>query len=434
MIRTVLLRFRVENYRSFKEPQELSLIAGSLADDKAPIHRSESLGVGVLPVAALYGANASGKTNVFKALAYMDNAIENSQRTWRPDGPIPFEPFRFSQSNPGTQSTFDVDLLLGGTRFTYGFSLNASAILREWLYAYPSGKRQTWFTREHDRKPVFSFGKHLTGENRSIESLTRPNSLFLSAAAQNNHTQLLPIYQWFTSRLQFVSQERSPLVLQTAKRCLAEPAYKQEIVRLLAAADLGIIDLEVSEEPIDGDVQEAVNALLARIAEKLAPENAERPTTKVDPLFLRTRLKHKTASSEAGVPLQIEDESAGTIAWLGLLGPALTALKNGGTVVVDELDASLHPLLALQLVQIFNDQQTNQSGAQLVFNTHDTNLLDQSVLRRDQIWFIEKDDQGASHLYPLTDFKPRKDENLKRGYLQGRYGAIPYVRSIELVG
>lgn len=425
----MLLRFAVENFRSLHERQELSLTASSLDDKAGSVRRLHGFEHGVLTVAAIYGANASGKTNVLRALAFMDHAVEHSQRSWRPDGPIPFEPFRFAgKSDP---STFEIDFLIKNVRYRYGFSADGATVLREWLYAYPSGRRQLWFLREQGVKPLFSFGKQLSGENRAIESLTRANSLFLSAAAQNNHEQLLPVYQWFSKGLWFVTDERSAMPQQTAKLCQDE-TFKADVVRLLASADLGIIDLEISEEPFDSEFLDAVKKLLATMEKETVTDRTtgERPT--VPPSQLRTRLRHRTSSSADGVALPSEEESAGTIAWLGLIGRVLKTLRNGGVLAIDELDASLHPLLALQLVRLFIEPETNPKNAQLIFNTHDTNLLDQSLLRRDQIWFVEKDEHGGSHLYPLTDFKPRKDENLERGYLQGRYGAIPYLRPTEL--
>jgi hypothetical protein len=147
---------------------------------------------------------------------------------------------------------------------------------------------------------------------------------------------------------------------------------------------------------------------------------------------LALALTHK-GSTQAGVALEEHNESHGTLAFLGLLGPVLRAIGSGGTVCVDELDASLHPLLALKVVSLFNDPKLNPRGAQIIFTTHDTNLLDKASLRRDQIWFTEKDAEGSTHLYPLTDFKPRKNENLEHGYLQGRYGAVPFIGSTDFL-
>ena len=430
----MLIRFRVRNYRSLKEEQELSLVASSLKDSREAVTQIAGLNLGLLRVAAIYGANASGKTNVIKAFQYTSNAVRDSQRRWSPEGPIPREPFLLDPRSKSNSSSFEVDLVLDGVRFHYGFVLNDREILEEWLDAYPSGKRQTWFKREAG---AFTFGKKLAGDNRAIERLTRPNSLFLSAAAQNNHEALLPVYRWFAEQLTHVPRERRFLHWQTAEMCQNE-GFRCSLQDVLRAADLGVVGVDVRLEdafslpPTEGggakeralmeEVMGQLRKLAARIKEGDQSGSAlwdKRPVL---------ALIHK-GSAEAGVPLGEDDESDGTLAFFGLLGPALRAIKSGGTLCVDELDASMHPLLALEVVHLFNDPKLNPRGAQIIFTTHDTNILDKASLRRDQIWFTEKDAQGGTHLYPLTDFKPRKNENLARGYLQGRYGAVPFIGS-----
>ena len=209
----VLIRFRARNFRSLKEEQELSLVASSLKDSPEAVTQVEGLDLGLVRVAAIYGANASGKSNVIKALAYMSSAVQNSQRQWAPEGPIPREPFLLDPQSKLDPSSFEVDLLLDGVRFHYGFTLNDREILEEWLDAYPVGKRQMWFKR---KEKAFTFGKKLVGDNDAIERLTRPNSLFLSAAAQNNHEGLLPLYRWFAEDFGYVPRERGPAMFKTA--------------------------------------------------------------------------------------------------------------------------------------------------------------------------------------------------------------------------
>ncbi|HET9179711.1 MAG TPA: ATP-binding protein [Terriglobia bacterium] len=433
------MRFRVQNFRSLKEEQELSMVAGSLTDSSEAVTQVEGLNLGLLRAAAIYGANASGKTNVLKALAYMRGAVLNSQRQWPPEGPIPRNPFLLDAQSKSAGSFFEADVLTDGTRYSYGFVLNDHEIVREWLNAYPTSKRpnrkQMWFRRE---RRAFTFGKKLTGDNQAIERLTRPNSLFLSAAAQNNHEALLPIYRWFAERLTCLSRERHSLRQQTAEMC-QDSRHKPLVLRMLKAADLGIIGLSVDEVDLfalppglDADqkaVAEEFFASLRKFVGRLSEEDER--TLKSWEKRQALSLIHRS-SSEAGVLLGEENESDGTLAFFGLLGPVLRALSSGGTICVDELDSSLHPLLVLEVVRLFNDPKLNPSAAQIIFTTHDTNVLDRSSLRRDQVWFTEKDDQGGTHLYPLTDFTTRKNENLERGYLQGRYGAIPFVGSTDL--
>ena len=391
----MLLRFRVENFRSFRTEQTLSMVAGSFKDRAESVFHPRGIDDGVLSAAAIYGANASGKTNVILALRFMRDAVRNSHARWEPDQRIELEPFAGESESP---TTFALDFLLKGVRFQYGFSLSPAAVREEWMHAYPAGKKQAWFSREVN-KPI-SFSAKMPGDNRTIERLTRPNSLFLSAAAQNNHEALSPIFRWFSQALFFVVGGRSTIDPRTSVLC-DDSCLKGRAERLLSLADLGVAELGAIDPFELGE--------------------AERPNEKQKAAVFVHRIGDSLTAFREG------QESKGTIAFLSLLAPVLDALDGGGLVCVDELDHSLHPLLAIEVIRLFTDPKKNPKGAQLIFNTHDTNLLSADVLRRDQIWFTEKARDGASQLYPLTDFKPRREENLETGYLQGRYGAIPFL-------
>jgi AAA15 family ATPase/GTPase len=193
------------------------------------------------------------------------------------------------------------------------------------------------------------------------------------------------------------------------------------VLSLLRGSDLGLSDMSVSDEEVPNNVRKIVERLFADDNERLE-------AFRRNPKRTRIELLHRGADPTALVPLPFEAESRGTRAFFALAGSIVDALATGGVLFVDELDASLHPLLAIDVVRLFNDAEINVHNAQLIFNTHDTNILESGVLRRDQIWFTEKDASGATYLYPLTDYRVRKGENTKRGYLLGRYGAIPYVQ------
>jgi AAA15 family ATPase/GTPase len=413
----MLLRFRFSNFRSFREEQELSLVAvPALKETNHTVvfhpHKAKE---GVLPVAAIYGANASGKSNVIRALSFTLSVVANSYRGWKPDQPIRIEPFLEGRNDRATASRFEIDFLIDGIRHSYGFRLDAAAILEEWLHVYPKSKKQSWFHRQVGKR--ISFSAKMPGANRVIEGLTRKNSLFLSAAAQNNHEALMPVFEWLTG-LRFVSDEITERIayFETTRLC-AKPRSAKAVARLLRAADIGIVDLKVENEPYGEDVKKAMAAFYTAMEKDLPGDLPE----SIPSIRLLHRLGKET------LPFVEDNESAGTIAYLRVLGPVLKALDEGGVLCIDELDASLHPLLASQILRLFNDPSTNRKGAQLIFNTHDTTLLGRANLRRDQIWFTEKSHDGSSHLYPLTDFKPRQNENLESGYLQGRYGAIPFL-------
>jgi energy-coupling factor transporter ATP-binding protein EcfA2 len=405
----MLLRFKFSNFRSFRSEQELSLVAGSLNDHSEGVFEIPGLKERALPVAAIYGANASGKTTVLRALQFMNRVIRQSHRLWEPEQPIPLEPF--AGEGPETPTRFGVDFIHAGIRHQYGFAVNSAAVLEEWLHVYPKGKKQTWFNRKAG-SPI-SFGEKLAGENRVIEQLTRNNSLFLSAAAQNNHEMLLPVYDWFWTNLVFVTGDRSEETKQTIKMCEEDRETRALITRLLSGADLGIADLTITTKRP------------STLAEKIADSMLQHPPAR------SVKLVHRINGGL--LPLELEQESAGTAAYLALLGPLVEALRWGGVICIDELYSSLHPLIATEIMRFFENRGQNPRGAQLIFNTHDANLLNTGILRRDQIWFTEKDAKGESHLYPLTDFKPRRQENLESGYLQGRYGAIPFIHSDEFV-
>jgi hypothetical protein len=407
----MLLRFRFSNFRSFRDEQELSLIAGPFTDLPDVVRHPAGIKEGVLPGAAIYGANASGKTNVIQAMGFMASAVSLSHRDWSPDGPIPREPFMATEESEPTE--IEADFLLAGVRHRYGFRVDSRYVLEEWLYVYPNGKKQTWFQRKRGDPIVFS--NKMPGENRTIENLTRQNSLFLSAAAQNAHEALLPIFTWLSGLL-FVIGERSKYRQHTAGLC-SKLDYKNEIAGLVSVADLGITEMSVEETKLPDKTKELLEALVTTLN---LPQAATLLETKQAIRFL-----HRFGNST--MPFNMDQESDGTRAYLALLGPAVDALKKGAPLLIDELDASLHPLLAIQLIRLFNTPSSNPKGAQLIFNTHDTNLLSGGVLRRDQIWFTEKGNDATSHLYPLSDFKPRRQENLQNGYLQGRYGAIPFI-------
>ncbi len=418
----MLLRYQFSNFQCFRSQQEFSLIASLGADPAEDLLPMTPLKGTALRAAAIYGANASGKTTVLRAMHFMARAVENSHRRWKPDRPIPVRPFRSGEDGPSAPSEFAAEFILGGVRHQYAFSLDGAGVVAESLVVFPNGKKQAWYKRERG-KPI-AFGRSLAGDNKTIEGLTRANSLFLSAAAQNNHEALSRVYNWFSSCLSFVSGDRTSLGL-SARQSLADEERRSEVVELLRVADLGISDVRVEAPELSEsarrtiqDVARLLDSLL-ETDEHLLPVLSEMPPS--------IQLLHKMGGSL--VPFDLSEESNGTIAYLALLGPISKVLKDGGVILVDELDSSVHPVVVAHILRLFKGSKTNPRGAQLIFNTHDTSLLSRGLLRRDEVWFTEKSREGASQLYPLTDFKPRKEENLGSGYLQGRYGAIPFIAS-----
>ncbi|MDA0283180.1 MAG: ATP-binding protein, partial [Planctomycetota bacterium] len=301
----------------------------------------------------------------------------------------------------------------------------------EWLYAWPNGKKQVWFEREGD-SPI-RFGDHLHGENRVIEDVTRPDALFLSAASQHRHAQLQTVAAWFRSM--------QPLgALGTGR--FGMPGYWRSqtdhlLARLLGDDSLSETQLQLFPDADEGSFRDRFCQLIRKadvgiVDVKVVAREVEEPPGRVSRRFY---FQHHE-SGDSWLPL--EEESRGTQTLFRMALPVIRVLENGGILIVDELEASLHPALAHQIVRQFNDPAINTRGSQILFTTHDTNLLGTIVgepaLRRDQVWLTEKDPEGATVLYPLTDYKPRKAENLERGYLQGRYGAIPFLGDFSIAG
>ncbi len=414
----MLIDFRVRNFRSLRDEQILSLVA---AKDKT-LHELNTMQSGVkaaptlLRSAAIYGPNAGGKSNLIKALQYMRAVVVESASVMQPGQTFNVQPFRFDEKLVLQPTEFEVTFILDGVRHQYGFELTAQRITREYLLVYKAFKPQQWFERHYDEssdKDIYEFGSGLKGAKTVWEGATRPNSLFLSMAVQLNSEQLRPVFDWFVKQLA-IFNEVTPLGQQFSVDMLRKPEGKKAICDCLTAADISISDIEVATRKV---AAQAVHFDMA--AGKTEVRNEEQEVSEL--LF-----HHVTEQGRAVFGLG--DESMGTRNLLFLTGPVLDILEKGMTLVVDELDSSLHPLLVRRLVELFQTPAINKLGAQLIFTTHDTSLLDPELFRRDQIWFVEKDLEQATKLYPLSDFSPRKNEALERGYLMGRYGALPFLR------
>ena len=419
----MLIEFRVENYKSIRQENALTLEAAKVGDDNdTRLRMAAGHDKKLLPAAVIYGPNASGKSNVLSAIAFMGEAVLASHRTWDPEGGIPRTSFAWGTTRSEC-STFEALFLAKGTRYQYGFSIDDSEVKEEWLYAWPQNHKQTWLEREGQH---FSFGDKLKGPNAAIQEITRPNSLFLSAAVQNKHEQLSPLYSWFRE-IVILGSHKGPLVrgstietslmrILMAHAQIADvfdeqkPEIQKKTIGLLKAADLGIVDIR-------------------RIKENQADRDSSFSR------HYRIQIKHTENDSDSW--LEFDEESEGTKTLFRMAPAIFRALEAGSLLVVDELESSLHPLIGAKIIELFNSPESNPHGAQLIFTTHDTNLLGNTLgeplLRRDQIWFTEKNKEGATELYPLTNYKPRKEENLERGYLQGRYGAIPFLGDFSAI-
>ncbi len=419
----MLLRFQVTNHASLRDEQELSLIASNRHPNRAEC-RVPGVDHRVVPVAAIYGTNASGKSNVIDAIAWMRNAVLSSFRRWDPTGGIPRRPFLLRNDASSYSSTFVIEFMSDEIRYEFGFTVDDDQVLNEWLYYYPEGRARRLYERKGGESIVF--GRWLTGRRKVISELLRPNSLYLSVAAAQGHPQLNSIYRWFQFGLRTATDGNFPERLDHTLHLCMDGRHRKDaepVMALLRFADLGVSGLEIAEpdEAIKEEHRRLTQVLREALGEKVRVQRGG---------VQDVRVGHRT---DAGVfPLDLADESSGTRTWIGMIGPVVTTLSKGAVLCVDELDARLHPYLVDALVGMFQSPEVNKNGAQLVFSTHEATLLGRNVrteLHRDQVWFTEKDAESlATRLFPMTEFHVRDSvENLEKRYLAGRYGAVPYL-------
>ena len=408
----MLVDFAVENFKSIRDEARLNLVAGRGGEQRdthlvKPELSGDVHNVPLVRSAAIYGPNAAGKSNLVNALGAMQHVVTRS--TEHIDE-LPVTPFLLDPDCEDEATMLEVLCIAEGVRYQYGFRATRHHVTDEWLFAWPRGRLQVWFERTEKE---WKFGPKLTGDKKVWQRATRPNSLYLSTAVSLNSEQLRPVYDWFDKRLQVAGAQGW---INSFSMSWCRGQRKSEIVDFLNAADLGITDVRVVEKEFQArrfqrDMDPGRQEFLE---EKLAGKK-----------FPELRLNHDTGNSFPS-ELQLRDESGGTQRIFALAGPWLDSLKNGNVIVFDELHASLHPGLVRFLVDQFHDPRLNAKGAQLVFTTHDTSILNQDVFRRDQIWFCERNEKQETRFFPLTDFSPRKGlENLERSYLSGRYGALP---------
>jgi uncharacterized protein len=418
----MLIQFSVKNYRSIKDEQTLSLVAGSYSE----LLNENTFEPGALKTnrllhsAAIYGPNAAGKSNLLMALRTMETIV---LRSTNQGDALPVVSFLLDEATENAPSEFEIQFVAESVRYQYGFSASCEKIIEEWLIAYPKGHAQRWFSRAwvNEKKSYdWEMGSKLSGNKQDWQEATRDNALFLSTANLLNSKQLASVYAWFKYNLHMTGMAGWPDEF-TASLC-QQALQRNRVMEFLHAADLDIQAISVEAQKMttkhlpDGMPEKLKSAILDDMKDR-------------DVFDIKT--SHKTAQGKT-VRFDLDEESDGTQKLFAFAGPWLDTLKNGYVMCVDELHNSLHPNLVEFLVKLFHNPETNPNNAQLIFTTHDTSILNQKVLRRDQIWFCEKDDMQATKLYPLSDYSPKKDrENLEAAYLSGRYGALPYLRPIS---
>lgn len=419
----MLLEFRVRNFKSIRDEQALNLVASSSDKELADTHLAPT-NLKSLPravrSAVIYGPNASGKSSLLFGLNYMRAVVAESATMIQPGQPYNVQPFKLDAASALAPSEFELTFVVDGTRYQYAFAMTPKHIVSESLIVYRTSKPTQWFSRhlaDDGERYDYEFSAYLTGPRKLWQDSTRPNALFLSTAAQLNSELLGPVFRAIVNGVVFLPAG-AHLNHGFTTAMLASAGGREKVRAFLAAADTSIADIQAVAR------KGLVNQVVFQVGGGTHTSQAE--VESLVPIF-----EHVTSGGRASFELQ--DESDGTQRLYGLAAPVLDVLRDGRALVVDEFDSSLHPLLVRRLIAMFHDPLLNAEGAQLIFSTHDTTLLDSRLFRRDQIWFTEKDADQATCLYPLTDFSPRKHEAWERGYLMGRYGAVPFFGALSVL-
>ena len=398
----MLVNFTFKNFRSFRDEMTLSMEAASIQELSEAVVKScdEEL----LPVAVMYGANSSGKSNVLKALKAMRDVLLNSVKL-NPKDKLDAEPFCLDLTSAEQPTSFEIQFTLNGSKFRYGFDYTANEILAEWLYEKRVGEREfELFLRSGNE---FKISKTRFAEGNGKQDATPSNRLFVSLVAQLNGKLSQSILDWFSSIEYISGMDGKEYAGKTLEMLFLNKQGATEIKQLFTETNLGFMDIDI--ELVDSDTL------------KMKAESVHR--------------LYDLNGNMIGVRNFSTDkmESEGTKKMIEIAGPLVDAILSGKILVVDELDAKLHPFLTRKIIGLFMDREINRNGAQLIFATHDTNLLNLQYLRRDQIWFTEKDKTDSTELYSLVEFrddagnKVRNDRNIEKDYINGRYGAIPFM-------
>lgn len=418
----MLVEFSVKNYRSILEKQTFSMVAGSAREirgkySSASGHKSVP---NVLRTTAIFGPNASGKSTLVKAFDFIRDFIISSAKDLQEGERVNVVPFKFTRISRESPSEFEIVFIHEGSRYQYGFSVDEKRVYDEWLFVIPSGGRtQRWFERVYDKDSQsyeWYVNPSLKGEKEIWKKSTRDNALFLSSAVQLRAEPLRSVLSWFQQKLRIIETSERPSPVYTASNCKSDDK-KKKILNFLNFADMHIVDISVKEKEFSEDMllPNTPPDIKENIKKQLANEK-----------FISFSVGHQGDDEEI-IYLDFDEESDGTQVLFSLAGPWLDVLEAGRVLIVDELSNSLHPLALQYLIELFYDPLVNTGNAQLVFTSHDTSIMSGRLLHPDQIWLIEKDQKQATQLTPLSDFKVRQHEAIQKGYLGGRYGALPNI-------
>jgi uncharacterized protein len=417
----MLVQFSVENYRSFDKKATLNMTAGKGKELTEHIIPCDNLSL--LKTAAIYGPNASGKSNLLKAFSFMKRFVVSSMKTMQSVDEIEVTPFLLNDESRLKPSTFEVVILIDKRIYRYGFSVNRKEVAEEWLYekeCKPNTKEICLFKRVkqgfEQRSPSFKEGQ------KRLDSLLGHNTLYISLLDRFNAAISKKIMQWFSG----VNLSEDIFGLSDTIVLLEEDMLLKEWVdRFIRDADVGIKSINHKKEPLTEKMFSFINNLYDNLF-----DGNKKPPLASDVDRIKTTHSYYSLSDNTFKTVEFDmeaHESEGTKRLFSLAGPLFDSLKKGTVMIIDEIEASLHPFLIDIIINLFQSNESNVNGAQLIFTTHNTGLLTNERFRRDEVWFTEKDEMGATDLYPLSDFSPRKDASFDKEYLKGKYGALPFV-------
>ena len=431
----MILQYSVRNYKVFKETATISFIASNYdktTRENENIQFIADKNLRVLRSAVVYGANAAGKTKLFESLVFFKRFVINSSKEGQQGQGIDVQPFLLSEATEHKPSEFEILFLYNDAMYRYGFEVTKDKVLSEWLFYKPKSYEYQVFYRDTVDGTVESHSTYFRkGAMLHKESFVRPNALMLSVAAQFNDKICTDVLNWFMKKCKIISSIREDGYKGYTMKRINQQDCHGKMLNLIKFADFAIQDIlskTLSEEDITDKMSSEMREFLRdKILNEKAKIYTKSETTHHKYDASNKIIGHTTFSMD-------EDESHGTQKYFYLTGPILDTLESGGILFVDEFDARLHPNLVLKLFSLFNDPKLNKHGSQLIITSQNSVFLRSELLRKDQLWFVEKDRFEAAHLYSLSDFKAQKvrvNENFETNYLKGKYGAIPYLNHLD---
>jgi AAA15 family ATPase/GTPase len=415
----MLLQFTVNNFKSIKNTTIFSMATSSKDEGKS--FQVKKRKYELLQSAIIYGANASGKSNFLKAMAFMRRIVLNRDKVILSTDKLLHYPFQLSTETEDSSSSFEMVFFIKETKYRYGFEIDDTTVYAEWLYADENGKESKLFYRDIDEDELYV---NRIKFKEGLKLKVSKNQLFLWKCDQESGEISASILQWF-SRLNMIDGMENEQYISEAMRQMEDEKYKKELVALIKTADIGIEDVLLDEKDIPKSVIDEM-PLPPELKKQLLASD-----TLKDMSLLTHHKKYDENNNEVGMTtFELDkEESKGTQKFFKMSAPILNTLREGKVLIIDELDASLHPMLTKHLIKLFHNEKINKHNAQLIFATHDTNLLHESMFRRDQIWLTQKDKYGVTELYSLAQFKNvRKNEDFEKKYIQGKYGGVPYLK------